>query len=78
LGFGIRRDLPRLLVGWISVVGVDLRLLFVGIEVIEEQVIVFNAVLQMVYHFLLLVYLDSETPSVVEDVLVVIHVHLAA
>jgi len=51
--------------------------LFIGVEIIEQQVVVLDAVLKMIDHFLLFVNFDPEAASVIENVLLVIHVGLA-
>ena len=46
--------------------------LLVSVEVVEEQVVVFNFVVKMVHYLLLFVNLDSETTSIIEDVILVL------
>ena len=47
-------------------------ILFVSIKIIEEQVIIFNTVLQMVHHFLFFIDIDAEASAFVEYVIFII------
>ena len=47
-------------------------ILFVSVEVIEEQVIIFNSVLQMIHHFLFFIDIDAEATAFVEYVVFII------
>ena len=76
----VRLIVAGLLIGLRGVV-VDSRIissavLLVSIEVVEEKVVVFDTVFEMLDNLLFFVYLDSETALVVEDVFVVVHVEL--
>ena len=50
------------------------RILLVSVEVIEEQVIIFNTVLQMIHHFLFFIDIDAEASAFVEYVIFIITV----
>lgn len=68
----------RLILVRIASVGLLGGLLLVGIEVVEEQVVVLYTVFKMVDNFLLFVDLDAEASPVIENVLIVIIIELAA
>lgn len=55
-------------------------LLVIRIEVVEKQVIVLNAIFQMIHYLLLFVDLDTKTASVIKNIIVVIDrmVHFAS
>ena len=48
-------------------------ILLIRVEVIEEQIVVLDAVFQVIDHLLLLVDLDAEATSVIEDVVIVVN-----
>ena len=49
-------------------------ILLVGVEVVEEKIVVLDAVLKMIDNLLLFVYFDSEAAFVVEDIFIIVHV----
>lgn len=48
--------------------------MLVGIEIVKEEVIVFDAVLQVIHNLLLFVNLYSETSPLIEDILIIVHI----
>ena len=48
--------------------------LLVRIEIIEEQVVIFNTVLQVIHHFLFFIDIDAEASAFVEYVIFIITV----
>ena len=47
-------------------------LLVVRIEVVEEQVVIFDTIFEVIHDFLLFVDFDTEAAPVIEDIIVVI------
>lgn len=53
-------------------------LLLVGIEVVKEEIVVLDAVLKVVHDFLFFVNFDAEATTLIENVLIVVHVEFSA
>ena len=48
-------------------------LLVIRIEIVKEQIVIFDTILEVIHNLLLFVDFDTEAASVIEDIIVVIN-----